>query len=126
MSLIKVSSCGPDGKCLVLCASCEARIGVFEMDEVRQMARDSVIVICFDCEPLYADTVPPVLYLAEETYLLSIDGQPFFADWRHDRHAMVPITWATWMTLVSGFKPEDSLFLSSSTKVHAGGRSDEK
>lgn len=118
MSLIKISSAGPDGKCFALCAVCEQKVGVFTIDEIREMSRDDVIVTCFNCDPLFADSVPSVLYLAEEQYLLSIDGNPFLADWTGDRHALHKITWSAWMTLVSGFKPSDSLFLSSSTYLH--------
>lgn len=119
MSLIQVSSISPDGKGKALCVVCGQSVGVFALEELREMSKDGVVITCFNCDPFFADTVPPVLYLPEEQYLLSIDGKPFLADWKGDRHNMLPISWSAWMTLVSGVKPRDSLFLSSSTYLNA-------
>jgi len=126
MSVIRTSSIAYGGKVEVYCSSCDSKVGVFTVAEVKELMRAGVNVLCFGCDGLDADKVPPVLRLAEEEYLLVIGDQPFLADWKVDRHSLQEISWETWMTLVSGYKPEDSLFLSSSTKVHANGQTDEK
>lgn len=119
MSVIRTSPLAICGKVDVYCSRCDSRIGTLTLQEVKELSISGVNVLCFRCDSLGVDNVPDVLYLAEEQYLLTIGDKPFLADWRGDRHKLLPISWSAWMTLVSGVKPADSLFLSSSTYSNA-------
>jgi len=80
MSLIKVGFL-VDGMLEVYCNHCPNVVGLFTGNEIGQMSAAGIEVVCWDCEPGQADSVPLALRLPDDYFKITVDGLPFLAGW---------------------------------------------